>query len=272
MRYGLFSDVHANLPALRAALGRLGREGVDAYVCAGDVVGYGPHPNECVEVLAELPAYCVAGNHDLIAVGRLSADGIGELARATVEWTRTALRADSRAWLDSLAGTVALGEIVVTHGSLDDVRRYVAEAGPARDELSRLAAGWPDARGLVLGHTHRAMAVGERSGVLGSRLPGAVELTAGERWLVNPGAVGQSRDRAVHARVAVLDLGAGRLEFHDVPYDVEATRRALREAGLPESGVQLRPRRRPVRSAVRRLSLPLRAASRRVASRPRRSS
>src|SRR3954469_29493 len=99
MRYGLLSDVHANLPALRAALEWLRREGADAYLCAGDIVGYGPHPNECVELIAALPGACVAGNHDLIAVGRLDGEGIGALARVTLDWTRTVLGSDARAWL-----------------------------------------------------------------------------------------------------------------------------------------------------------------------------
>ena len=253
MRYGLLSDVHANLPALRSCLELLRRVGVDEYVCAGDVVGYGPHPNQCIELLAPLPGVCVAGNHDLIAIDRLSAEGIGELARVTLDWTRTMLHADSRAWLAMLPLEAALGEIVVAHASLDDPGRYVTTDRLASDELARLAVGSSAARALVLGHTHRSTAFGERSGRTADGVPGAFRIRAEERWLLNPGAVGQSRDRAVCARVAVLDLDARRVTFHNLPYDVDATVRDLRRSGLPPSAVHLPVRRRPVRAALGRL-------------------
>jgi predicted phosphodiesterase len=253
MRYGLLSDVHANLPALRACLELLRREAVDEYVCAGDVVGYGPHPNECVELLASLPGVCVAGNHDLIAIDRLSKEGIGELAHVTLTWTRTALRAESRAWLAALPLEAAVGGIVVAHASLEDPRRYVTTDRLASEELARLGPRSSTARLLVLGHTHRPTAFGERSGRIADGAAGAFGLPAGERWLINPGAVGQSRDRAVRARVAVLDLDAGAVTFHDLPYDVDATVRDLRRCGLPPSAVHLPVRRRLVRAALKRV-------------------
>lgn len=253
MRYGLFSDVHANLSALQASLELLRRAEVDAYMCAGDVVGYGPHPNECVDLIAGLPGVCVAGNHDLIALDRLSSDGIGDLARLTLDWTRSALTSDSRAWLEELQRTVASGPIVVAHGSLDDPRRYVRTDRLASDELAGLVTRSPGARVLVLGHTHRSLAFGEESGRVLDGVAGSVGLGRVERWLVNPGAVGQSRDRSLRARVAVLDLTAGRVTFHSLPYDVDATLRALRRAGLPPAAVRLPSGRRGVRSALRRV-------------------
>src|SRR5918998_2595611 len=87
MRIGLLSDVHANLFALRAAITRLRGEGVDAWVCAGDLVGYGPHPNECVETIAELDPTCVAGNHELMLLDALPAKRAGWLARPAIAWS-----------------------------------------------------------------------------------------------------------------------------------------------------------------------------------------
>jgi predicted phosphodiesterase len=252
MRYGLLSDVHANLPALRATLELLRREGVDAYVCAGDIVGYGPYPNECAEVVAGLPGVCVAGNHDLIAVDRLGREGIGELASVTLGWTSTVHRADVRAWLLGLPATAALPGILVTHGALGDVRRYVTTDREAVEQLARLERASPSERVLVLGHTHRALAFGQRSGRLFDGVAGAVGIGSSERWLLNPGAVGQSRDKEICARAAVLDLDAHRVTFHSLRYDVAATRGALRRAGLPPSAVQLRAR-RSVWSALRRV-------------------
>ena len=105
------------------------------------MVGYGPHPNECVELVASLPGVCIAGNHGLIATGRLSGEGIGELASLTLDWTRSALDADSRAWLSALACEASVEDLVIAHGSRDDPRRYVTTDRLAADELSALADG-----------------------------------------------------------------------------------------------------------------------------------
>src|SRR3954452_19829584 len=102
MRFGLIADVHANLPALEAALEALERERVDAYICAGDLVGYGPHPNETVARVRWLDPICVAGNHDLMALGRLPTGRADALARQTLAWTREELDGDARAYLEAL--------------------------------------------------------------------------------------------------------------------------------------------------------------------------
>src|SRR6266545_1101727 len=169
MRYGVLSDVHGNAFALRAAVDRLTRVGVDGWLCAGDLVGYGPQPNECVALLAELGAIGVAGNHELLVLGRLPLDRAGRLARETTPWTRAALRADSRAYLAGLPLTVRLGELVMAHGSLDDPQRYVTAPDQARRELAALhrtdpaapvrVAGSRPGRGPLL---HRAVRRGGR--------------------------------------------------------------------------------------------------------------
>src|SRR4051795_1126429 len=118
MRIGLIADVHANLPALETALAALERERVDAYVCAGDLVGYGPHPNETVARVRELDPVCVAGNHDLMALGRLSEDRADSLARQALAWTRKQLDDETRAYLEALPLTAqaAGGRVAVAHG------------------------------------------------------------------------------------------------------------------------------------------------------------
>jgi predicted phosphodiesterase len=126
MRYGLISDIHGNLAALRAAVAFLADAGVDAYLCPGDIVGYGPQPNECVEILASLPVYCVAGNHDLIATGALTDDHMGMLARRTLEWTRSVLEPAAREWLAALPRRHEVPGATVAHGSLSDPRRYIS--------------------------------------------------------------------------------------------------------------------------------------------------
>ena len=124
MRYGVIADVHGNLDALRAVLRAIDREGVDRHLVAGDLVGYGPYPNECVAAVAELSAICVAGNHDLIALGALSDERCIELARRSLTWTRRVLGADERAFLAALPRVdTAPGGVRMAHGSLDEIGR-----------------------------------------------------------------------------------------------------------------------------------------------------
>src|SRR6266542_2688109 len=230
MRYGVLSDVHGNAFALRAAVDRLTRVGVDGWLCAGDLVGYGPQPNECVALLAELGAIGVAGNHELLVLGRLPL-------------------------------TVRLGELVMAHGSLDDPQRYVTAPDQARRELAALHRTDPAARVLVLGHTHRPWLFHETAGTA----PAAdTTLPPAGRLLVNPGSVGQSRQRewVPRARFALLDLDRGEVRFFTEPYDVAGARAALRAQGLPGSGIHVPPGR--LRAVPRRARALFRYARRRM--------
>ncbi|MGH3587005.1 MAG: metallophosphoesterase family protein [Pseudonocardia sp.] len=250
MRIGLLSDVHANLFALRAAITRLRAEGVDAWVCAGDLVGYGPHPNECVETIAELRPTCVAGNHELMLLGALPDTRAGRLARHTIAWTRDAVRADVRAYLAALPRTASTPHLVLAHGSPDDPEEYVRTDARA----AQLLRSVPDGRLLVLGHTHRPWLHEAGTGTTFPTAAGDtdVPLTAGTRHLVNPGAVGQSRAREPTplARFALVDLDHAQVRFFAEPYDVAATRAALRAHRLPADAPHIRPGR--VAAAARR--------------------
>jgi len=242
MRYGLLADIHANLDALRAAVVVLRREGVDACLCAGDLVGYGPFPNECVEVVADLGAACVAGNHDLMALGLLPDTNCIALARETMKWTRSVLRDDTRRYLETLPLRLQPEpSTVIAHGSLDDPQSYIVRSRQAIEALDRLGTLYPAADILVLGHTHAAAVVGRQTGAHTAR--GAVSLAASERYLLNPGSIGQSREREAVARFAVLDLEQRSATFFAIPYDLDRCRRALRQRGLPADACHLQPHR-----------------------------
>jgi predicted phosphodiesterase len=239
MRYGVLADVHGNLDALSAVLHALKRQGVDRYLVAGDLVGYGPYPNACVAAVAELPASCVAGNHDLIALGVLSDRRCIDLARRSLRWTQDVLGADERAFLAALPRTVtAPGGVVMAHGSLEDPQEYTTTSRQALGQLARVEDR-DGAHVLVLGHTHRPFAFGRRSGWLQTR--GSTPLPPSDAVLLNPGAVGQSRELRARARFAVLDLDAREARFFAIPYDIDACRAALRRVGLSTRSCHLRP-------------------------------
>lgn len=240
MRFAILADVHGNLPALERVLGLLEQEAIDAYLCAGDLVGYGPYPNECIDRLVDLGVICVAGNHDLIASSRLSSDGIGKLARQTLTWTTPRLRDDNLRLLGRLPLQAEVGPVLLAHGSIGDPRRYVTPDRVA-GELGRLDDLRADASVLVLGHTHRPLAYGSETGELIAGRSGRARWNVGEALALNPGSVGQSRERLPLARFAVVDLERREVELRDTLYDHRACRRALRRRGLPARACHINP-------------------------------
>src|SRR3954452_20418268 len=125
MRYGVLADAHGNLDALRAVLRALEQHAVDGHLVVGDLVGYGPYPNECIAEVAALRASFVAGNHDLIALGQMSDNRCIELARNSLRWTREVLGADERAFLEALPRRAFVhGGTVLAHGALDGPQEY----------------------------------------------------------------------------------------------------------------------------------------------------
>ena len=257
MRLALISDVHGNLHALRAAIAALQRQGVDAWISAGDLIGYGPHPNECVETVAGLSCTAVAGNHELIVLGRLSDGRSSARAQASHRWTRGVLRDDVVEYLAALPVRAQVGPVVVAHGSLDDPEEYVRSIRQASAQLVRLRAENPAARFLVLGNTHRQLLFAEGTGRAAVR-PGTPAAVDGPgAHVVNPGSVGQSRqwEWPPRARAAVLDTELETVVFERIPYDVGAVRRDLTAAGLPYGSVHApRPLRSIVTGRARRLS------------------
>ena len=240
MRIGLLSDVHANYAALQAAVSALRDRGIDRLLVAGDLVGYGPHPNECIATLVDVQAECVLGNHDLFLLGRLPPTRFPPVALRSAEVTQRILSPDARAFLGGLPQSRRAGPVFMTHGSLDDPEEYVTERARAEELLGRLEHYAPGADTLVLGHTHRQWCVVAAQGIVAAQ--GTVALPPAAR-LINPGSVGQSRQREVRprSRCAVYDTVDRQVEFLSLNYDVRATSTALRQLGLPYRCLHLRP-------------------------------
>lgn len=250
MRLAVLADIHGNLPALDAVLEVTRRAGVDGYLVAGDLVGYGPFPNECVETVATLDECCVvAGNHDLMTLGRLGTERCIPLARRSIEWTRGVLRPDVQKFLEELPLRIETAPgIVVAHGTLDDPEEYTTDAGAALGQLTQLGREHPAARLLVLGHTHRPLICSADGRTIAPRRSARFELGS-DRALVNPGAVGQSREIRLHARFAILDLDRPDAELLTVRYDTRGFRAEARHRGFGTRAYHLRPS--PLRRARR---------------------
>lgn len=234
MRVALLADVHANSVALRAVLEDADRRGARDVIVAGDLIGYGPDPEGCVALLAERGAVAVAGNHELRVLDRLPASRFSALANRSHEVTCAGLAADTRDYLESLPLARSVGRFHVAHGSLSDPEEYVTRRSRARELLGELTTAAPGADVLVLGHTHHQWRVGAAGG-----RPDRDGAPPRRAQLVNPGSVGQSRQRERRplARYALVDLAGSGVTFRAIPYDVGATVAHLRELGLPSSCV-----------------------------------
>ena len=232
-RWALLADVHGNLEALEAVLEHLTDWPGAALICAGDVVGYGADPEACIELLEARRALCVAGNHEGMVLGRLGFDRCVRAGVRAALWTRKVLSPAAVRWLGELPLTRrAPPDLVVCHGSPSDPQFYVSTSGRAEAALAELAREHPEGRRLVCGHTHHQMLHVERRGPVAFAPGVPLELPRVGRCLINPGAVGQSRDGQPLARYARYDAERHTVTFLEVPYDHQRTCAKLRRAGL----------------------------------------
>jgi diadenosine tetraphosphatase ApaH/serine/threonine PP2A family protein phosphatase len=233
MRIAVVSDIHGNLHALRAVLDAVAAEEVDALWCLGDLVGYGPRPNECCAEVERAASLCLVGNHDLGVLGRIPLAEFSDDAAAAARWSQTVLDAEARAFLERLPSQGLAEDVELFHASpRDPVWEYVLS-----DEVALAAFRLTSAPVVLVGHSHVALAfVLEDGAVDGAVVPGGAEIDVAEgRFILNPGSVGQPRDGDPRAAYLVLDLDARRALHRRVAYPIERTQEEIRERGLPEA-------------------------------------
>lgn len=233
MRYAVISDIHGNLEALRSVLGRIKELGADRVVCLGDVVGYNANPNECVDIVRSEQMTCILGNHDAVAAGLAEPDAFNPHARRAIIWTRGLITGDNGRFLAALPRELAVQDFFLCHGSIHDTDRYLLFAGDVRDAFALLEGLSGVPRICFFGHTHVAALYRKRGRTIWSPPDDRVTISDGERYLMNPGAVGQPRDGDQRAAFLIYDSAEGRVTFHRVAYDIAACQAKVIEAGLP---------------------------------------
>jgi diadenosine tetraphosphatase ApaH/serine/threonine PP2A family protein phosphatase len=235
MRLGILSDIHANREALAAVLADLAGREVDGLCILGDIVGYGPDPEWCVERVRALEASgatVLRGNHDAAVLAPDS--GMSTLARVAIDWTRDRLSAEQAAYLATLPLTARRDDILFVHASANRPEDWSYITAAHRAVGSFQAS---DARVILCGHVHVPLLVTcdltmtVRDHALKVGLP--VPLIRSRRWLAVVGSVGQPRDGVAQAGYAILDTGRNELTYRRVPYDLAETVRKLRASGLP---------------------------------------
>jgi predicted phosphodiesterase len=235
MRYLLLSDIHSNDEALAAVLSRARRRGFDHVVILGDFVGYGADPNAVLDRLRRLrkPMTVIRGNHDKFVCGLDDGRLFNPIALAAARWTAETLTAANHSFLVTLplGPRVVDGAFEICHGSPRDEDAYIFSDRDASYNFHGFGS-----RVCFFGHSHipsifTLEPYGIRVEVVDGRL--ARRLEEGHRYLINPGSVGQPRDRNPDAAFAIYDAEERIVRFERVPYDVEQTRRKIFEAGLP---------------------------------------
>lgn len=237
MRLALLSDIHANQEAFEAVLADLSQRGIDRIAVLGDIVGYGPDPQWCIETVEDLVAggaWCLRGNHDR-AVG-VPDGAFNTNARRVIDWTVNRLSKRHKLFLSDLPLVIEDGDLMLVHASANDPADwiYVTSEGRALGSFSVTKA-----RLIFCGHVHRPQLY---SADLGGRVAGhpvifgqPLPLIRSRRWLGVIGSVGQPRDGVAQAGYAILDRDRNELTFRRVGYDVATTAKKMRAAGLPEA-------------------------------------
>jgi predicted phosphodiesterase len=224
--YGLVADIHGNSEALAATLAALDRRQVRRLLCLGDIVGYNADPDECVAMLRERGALAIAGNHDLIGLGRLDFARCSNKAIYSLKRTRRTLAPASAAYLAALPAYRVIDErIVLVHGGLRDVEQYMVSREHIRQNAAYLDADFPEARLCFFGHSHEQKVYEvHEDNIRDLPLAPSVPLLQDHMYFINPGSVDASRKREHKlAEFAVLDTDASRVQFWRVPYDCAAT-------------------------------------------------
>jgi predicted phosphodiesterase len=233
MRYAIIADIHSNLAAFKAVLNDIETlEKVDKIWCLGDIVGYGPDPHECIELLRETDNICVAGNHDRAVIGKLDITSFNPNAAEAVKWTTEKLSIGDITYLKNLPESVQEDDFTLVHGSpREPIMEYILSMSVARQNFDCFRTKY-----CLVGHTHvpQAYSLDKDDNCTATRFLPTIKLITGEtRLIINPGAVGQPRDGHPEASYAIYDSRTRVVQLRRVPYDIRQTQDRIMESGLP---------------------------------------
>ncbi len=230
MRLAFVSDIHSNLEAFESCLAHLERMGYDSLVCLGDTVGYGPDPNECVDLVRKKVTLCLAGNHDHAVIGSLDTSYFNEYARQAASWTSSMLKSEHVDYLRDLDIITEKWELLFAHSTpfQPEMWNYIFTT-----EDARLNFAFFEQFICFIGHSHQPFIVAMTpEGEIKVYSEPEADLNPEWRYIVNVGSVGQPRDGNPDSCVGFYDTETRRVQLQRVPYDIEKVQEKMELAGL----------------------------------------
>ena len=233
MRYAIIADIHANLAAFTAVLNDIERRGGAEEVWSlGDVVGYGPDPHQCIELLRQYNHACIAGNHDWAAIGKIDTSDFNPDAAAACHWTAQQLSPGDVEYLSSLPLVIEKDDFTLVHGSpREPIWEYLLSTSNAKENFNYFQSQF-----CLVGHSHIPLVFeyNEAEVCSFSELPADATITLGKnRLIINPGGVGQPRDGDPRASYAIYNSENRTIKHYRIPYDIETTQARMMEYRLP---------------------------------------
>lgn len=231
MRIGIISDIHSNREALEAVLQDISLQKVEEVWCLGDIVGYGPDPNECINLVRSKIMICVAGNHDHAVAGIIEPFNFDPDAEKACLWTRAALTEESKEYIASMPLKLVIGDFTLVHGSPRESFEYITSSFEAKEALPYLKSFF-----CLIGHSHIPMILrpGEETKRRNSYPTNLRKVTLTEHaTFINPGSVGQPRDGNPKSSYMIYDSNSNQVIHRRVVYDVNSTRQKMMSVGLP---------------------------------------
>ncbi len=233
MHYAIIADIHANLAAFKAVLDHIERRGgVDEVWCLGDIVGYGPDPCECIELLRQHNHVCVVGNHDWAAIDKLATSAFNPDAAIACRWTAQQLSPDDIKYLESLPEVIQKEDFTLVHGSpRQPIWEYLISVSSAKENFAYFQSQF-----CLVGHSHVPLIFrfNETGACSFSQFVPNIRLVLGKsRLIINPGGVGQPRDGDPRASYAIYDSETGMVRLYRVPYDIGVTQTRMVKHNLP---------------------------------------
>jgi len=232
VKYFIFSDIHGNLEALQAVLSELDKDPDSTPICLGDIVGYGPNPTECIELIRSRNIICLAGNHDHAAIGKMDISYFNPYAKEAVLWTRSVLSSEDEQFLSSLAIREVKTDMTLVHATPCDAEQwnYLFTLYDAQHNF-----GCFDTQVCFVGHSHQPIFIIQKETKECWVHPHPIiSFRDGWRYIINVGSVGQPRDGNPAASYAVYSEESQTVELKRIPYEVKNTQEKMRKLNLPD--------------------------------------
>ena len=228
MIYAIISDVHSNLEALERVLKEIDRFRANKTICLGDIVGYGANPNECVDIIKERNVESIIGNHDIVACGKKEPYDFNPVARAAVLWTRKMLTSENREFLNNLPDMKLVDDFLIVHGAVSDPDLYIFSSYEARMEFKLMKKH----NVCFFGHTHVRTYYVLVNDDIRQFFDHEFKIEPKAKYLINPGSVGQPRDRDPRSSFLIYDSKEGYVKYIRLEYDIGTAQKKIIDVGL----------------------------------------